>query len=141
MLEKVLTYIHNWFEVAVVRSEWSIEDGALELSHVQEGQYYRIVGSVFNDGLHKHPAEDLQDESFTGAVWALAIPKALLELTEEIEGWVEQYGAAAESPFNSESFENYSYSKGAAASANNGSPANGWQEHFEARLIPYRKLC
>lgn len=142
MLEKVLTYIHNWYEVSVVRGTWEVENGSLDLSHVQDGQYYRIVGSVFNDGLHKHPAEDLVDETFKGAVWALAVPRGLVELADEISEWQEANSKSVESPYSSESFENYSYSKDSSVSGGSQlDPTNGWQRHFMARLIPYRKLC
>lgn len=140
MLEKVLTYIHNWYERDVQAGTWRIEGGTLDLQHVQPGQFYRICGSVFNDGLHQHPADDLTDEEFKGAVWALAIPPALLELVGEIEEWQAANGSAAESPFASESFENYSYTKGSAAGSSSADPSNGWQRHFMARLVPYRKL-
>lgn len=56
MLEEVLLHIHNWFVVASHEGRWKIEGGALDLPFLQEGQYYRIVGSVFNDGLHKYVA-------------------------------------------------------------------------------------
>ena len=138
MLEQILTYIHNWFEQDVCTTEWKIEDGCLDLPHVQDGQYFRIVGSVFNDGLHQAPATDLHDETFKGAVWALAIPPTILKLSEEIEAWMEKHGEAAQSPYSSESFGGYSYSKDGANGAADG--LTGWQKAFNVRLIPYRKL-
>lgn len=141
MLEKVLTYIHNWFECSLRVDEWEIKDGCLDLPHVQDGQYFRIVGSVFNDGLHQQPVDDLVDETFIGGVYALAIPKAFLDLVEEIKEWDAKYGEGAASPYSSESFENYSYSKASASSAGGSSdPSNGWQREFRSRLIPYRKI-
>lgn len=141
MLEKVLTYIHNWFERAVIVDEWEIKDQSLDLSFLQDGQYFRIVGSVFNDGLHQYPADDLRDEKFRGAVWPLAIPRDLVELAGEIKEWDEKHGAEAASPYASESFGGYSYSLGSDVSGSGSEdPTNGWQRAFMARLIPYRKL-
>lgn len=141
MLQKVLTFIHNWFERDVIAGQWQITGGTLELPHVQEGQYYRIVGSVFNDGLHQYPSDDLKDETFRGGVWALAIPPDLIALAKEIEEWESKYGEATAGPYASESFGGYSYSlAGSVAGGGSEDPTNGWQRQFSARLIPYRKI-
>lgn len=141
MLEMVLTYIHNWFERETVIGEWTIEGGRIDLPHVQEGQFYRIKGSVFNDGLHRHPDGYLRDETFRGGISALVIPRSLLELVDEIAEWQAKYGEAEQSPYVSESFENYSYSKGTVAGASSNSDlTSGWQREFKGRLIPYRKI-
>ena len=105
---------------------------------MQEGQYYRICGSVFNDGLHKYgdTGDKLQNETFTGTVWALAIPKTIVELAEEIEAWQAKNGEAAQNPYSSESFGGYSYSK--ATDATTGGPVT-WQTAFRSQLNPWRK--
>mgnify|MGYP001025876590 FL=1 len=140
MLEQVLTHIHNWFQVGIYPGTYTIEDGGVTLPFLQDGQYFRIVGSLFNDGLHQYgPAmELLQDETFDGAVWALAVPKSVVELAGEIAAWQEKYGAVIDSPYTSESFGGYSYSKASGAGDIAGS--GGWQAAFRARLTPYRKL-
>ncbi len=140
MLEQVLIHIHNWFQVDISPGTYTIQDSGITLPFLQDGQYFRICGSVFNDGLHQYgPAmELLQDETFTGAVWALAVPKAVVELSEEIAAWQEKYGAVLDSPYTSESFGGYSYSKASGAGDSTGS--GGWQAAFRARLNPYRKL-
>lgn len=140
MLEQVLAEIHNWFQVGIYPGEYSIREGGIALPFLQNGQYYRIVGSLFNDGLHQYvpEAEVLQDETFTGAIWALAVPQAVVELAEEIAVWQEKYGAVIDSPYTSESFGGYSYSKASGAGDSTGS--GGWQAAFRARLNPYRKL-
>ena len=76
MLEAVLTHLNNWFAREMYAGTFTVTGGKLALSDLAEGQYFRIVGSVFNDGLHQYPATDLADETFTGAVWALAVPKS-----------------------------------------------------------------
>ena len=82
--------------------------------------------------------EPLEDETFTGAVWALAVPKAVVELAGEIATWQEKYRVVIESPYTSESFAGYSYTKASGAGDSTGS--GGWQAAFRARLNPYRKL-
>lgn len=140
MLEQVLTHIHNWFQTGICPGTYTIEDGGITLPFLQDGQYFRICGSVFNDGLHRYGPDMplLEDEIFTGAVWALAVPKAVVELADEIAAWREKYGAVMDSPYTSESFGGYSYSKASGAGDSTGS--GGWQSAFRARLNPYRKL-
>lgn len=140
MLEQILTHIHNWFQVGIYPGKYTIRDGWIVLDFLQEGQYFRIVGSVFNDGLHRYgPAMKLlRDEDFIGAVWALAVPKAVEDLAGEIAEWQKKYGATVSSPYTSESFGGYSYTKNGGANENGGS--GGWQAAFRAQLNPYRKL-
>ena len=136
MLEAVLTHLKNWFLVDIYERTYTIENKTLVLPFLREGQYYRICGSVFNDGLHKYGEGDLQDETFTGAVWALAIPKAVVELAAEITEWQAENGKAAQSPYSSESFGGYSYTK-ATDSTTGG--AVTWQAAFRGQLNPWRK--
>lgn len=140
MLEQVLRHIHNWFQVGIYPGTYTIEDGGVTLPFLQDGQYFRIIGSLFNDGLHQYgpSMELLQDETFNGTIWALAIPKAVVDLAGEISAWQEKYGAIIESPYTSESFGGYSYSKASGAGDSTGS--GGWQSAFRARLNPHRKL-
>ena len=140
MLEQVLTHLHNWFQVDIRHGTYTIRDGGVTLPFLQDGQYFRIIGSLFNDGLHQYgpSMELLQDETFDGAVWALAVPKSVVELAGEIATWQEKYGAIIDSPYTSESFGGYSYSKASGAGDSAGS--GGWQAAFRARLNPYRKL-
>ena len=139
MLEKVLMNIRNWFPVkgGIYSGTFTIKDGGITLPFLADGQYFRIVGSVFNDGLHQYPAADLTDETFTGSVWALAIPKAVIELADEIGKWQEKNGEAASSPFSSESFGGYSYSKSTDAETGG---AVTWQSAFKQQLSAWRKI-
>jgi hypothetical protein len=138
VLEAVLMHLKNWFAVDIYAQTVTIKDGAVELPFLKNGQYYRICGSVFNDGLHKYgdSGDQLKDETFTGTVWALAIPKTVIELALEIEAWQAKNGEAAQSPYSSESFGGYTYTK-ATDTATGGSVT--WQAAFRSQLNPWRK--
>lgn len=140
MLTDLCQYLRNWFDRERYFGEFTIEEGVLSASFLQNGQYYRIIGSVFNDGVHKfgEPSDALTDETFNGSVWALAIPPAVLDLNDEIDSWVEQYSTVQNSPYSSESFGGYSYTKG--TSSGSGGDKSTWQGVFAPRLNRYRKL-
>ena len=134
MLENVLAYLHDDFaKQTLPEQEWTITDGTMEVPGALSGQYVRIIGSVLNDGVYQYPLTGLTDETFTGTVQLLAIPKTVLALVQEIETWAEKNQPTA---YTSESFGGYSYSKATSA---NGVVA-GWQDVFRARLAPYRKM-
>ena len=139
MLEQVLMHLKNWFLVpgGIHEGTYTIEDGGIALPFLANGQYFRICGSVFNDGLHQYPASDLKAETFDGTVWALAVPQAVIDLATEIEAWQKKNGDASVSPYQSESFGGYSYSK-ATDSVSGG--AVTWQSAFRGRLNAWRKL-
>lgn len=138
MLEQVLRHLNNWFLVEIHEGTFTVENGSIALPFLLTNQYFRICGSVFNDGLHQYPATDLTDETFTGTVWALAVPKAVVTLSEDIAAWQEKNGEAVASPYQSESFGGYSYTKRSAGS--DSGTLNGWQDAFRGRLNDWRKL-
>ena len=138
MLESVLQHLNNWFLVDIHEGEFVVRNGSITLPFLQINQYFRIVGSVFNDGLHQYPVGDLVDETFTGSIWALAVPKAVIDLSVKIEAWQEKNGEVVASPYQSESFGGYSYTKRSAGS--DSSTLNGWQDAFRGRLNDWRKL-
>ena len=139
MLEQVLMNIRRWFPVegGIYSGTFTIKDGGITLPFLADGQYFRICGSVFNDGLHQYNVLDLVDETFNGTIWALAIPKAVIDLSKEIEKWQEKNGESASSPYSSESFGGYSYSK--ATDAETGGAVT-WQSAFKRQLSAWRKI-
>lgn len=138
-LEDVCYECHNYFEVGKKAGEFNVIDGNIDVDFLQNGQYFRVIGSVFNDGIYQYPASDMMDETFTGEVWAMAVPKAVLELADDINAWMEKYGASLQSPYNSESFGGYSYSKGSAYSGGStGNPV--WMSVFSDRIKRWYKL-
>jgi len=148
MLSEVCREIKNWFEQAKYFGDFVIADGAIVSRNdgtmgLQDGQYFRIVGSVFNDGVYQYPTTDLHDEIFNGAVWALAIPKEVITLSDDIDAWVAKYGGVDSvnmSPFNSESFGGYSYSKSGGGSSAGGDNSGTWQNVFSSHLNKWRKI-
>ena len=136
MLEKVLRHIRNWFVISITEGTFSIEGGDLALPSLLDGQYFRIRGSVFNDGLHKQGETDLTDESFNGEVWALAVPKAVIKLAEDIAAWQEKNAEVLASPYASESFGGYSYTK----NRNQSGKAITWEDAFHSELKEWRRI-
>lgn len=140
MLEQVLNQLHNWFVVDIHNGKFTIKDGGIALPFLLRGQYFRIKGSVFNDGLHRYgpDMEALTDETFSGTIWALAVPREVVTLAEEMTEWQNKYGAeAAAGVYQSESYADYSYTKKTNSS---GEAVTVW-DTFKARLKPYKKLC
>ena len=138
MLTEICAELRNWFVVpnGVHVQTYTISGGSIApLDFLQEGQYFRIVGSVFNDGVYQYPATSLTDEVFDGAVWAMAVPLSVIDLAAEIEEY-NKSNAGKTSPYTSESFCGYSYTKATDA---NGAPI-GWQKAFASRLNKWRKL-
>ena len=148
MLTEVCQYLHNWFnrkpdgsDYPKYHEEFTIVDGVFSNEYFRTGTYIRIMGSLYNDGVHKYGEDTLVDETFNGSVWVLGIPPVVVQLAEDIKAWQALYGSAdsaALSPYQSESFGGYSYSK---ASGNGSSgDAGTWQAAFSARLAPWRKI-
>ena len=153
MLTDLCQELRNWFDryQPKINGKFVIEGGQIYYSDdkipmtdkgLLNNQYIRIIGSVFNDGVsqYKTSGSGLSDETFCGAVWFMAIPPAVLALNNEIDDWINKYESAVNSPFNSESFGGYSYSKGTATGGANGSAGASWQATFRSRLNKWRKL-
>ena len=136
MLEQVLRYLRNWFVVSVHSGSFVVENGSIDLPFLKDGQYFKIEGSVFNDGVYQYPAE-LRDETFTGSVWALAIPKAVLDIASDIEEWNTKNAERVNSPYQSESFGGYSYTLKSGDGSGGGAT---WQSAFASRLNAWRKI-
>ena len=143
MLTELCAELKNYFlrdrEADIHYGEYTISGGSIDLPFLLNGQYFRIVGSVLNDGVYQYPADGLADEVFTGAVWAMAVPPAVVALAADIEAWNEKNAEALASPYTSESFGGYSYTK-ASGSSNNGSGGYTWRDQFASRLAKWRRL-
>lgn len=147
---EVCQYLKNWFDKNRYMGEIQIENGALSESYgLLANQYFRIIGSTLNnDGVYQYPITTLTDETFDGAIWAMSLPRAFIALLNDIEAWKAKFnsldtqdGKQAMSPFNSESFGGYSYSKSNGGTGDTNKDKSGtWQGVFGARLAPYRKM-
>lgn len=141
-LKEICDYIHNYFEYEYFEGEYAITDGSIDLSKVriQENQYYMIEGSVFNDGIHKHVSTDLSDETFTGTIITMRVPKDVLDVLSEATEWENKNASVLSSPLNSESFGGYSYSKGSSSKKDGSQGQFTWRDVFGDRLNAYRKI-
>ena len=120
---------------------YTAEGGQLSpVSFLSPGQYYRIIGSRFCDGVYRYGTDTLPaNEVFDGCVWAMRVPPAVVSMLGEINMWLEKYGAAAESPYSFESFGGYSYSKPARKTDPAEQDTYGWWGTFSSRLSPWRR--
>lgn len=145
MLTELCQELRNWFERKKFFGTFTIESGQIDLpdGSLQSGQYFRIVGSVFNDGVHKYDPESesqLVDEVFEGAIWSMGVPPAVVDLSERISEWVTKYGDSVSSPYQSESFGGYSYQKASSGQGNANSINPTWQSVFANELNRWRKI-
>ena len=138
-LFELLRYLRNFFP----GEKWSfsasdIQGGRLALPGLENGDYYLIEGSRRNDGIHIYGGDDLKPESVGGIVTELRIPAALLEALGDINAWQEKNAAVLESPYTSESFGGYSYTKAGGSSVSG--DGLSWKTVFGPRLRQWRKL-
>ena len=152
MLTDLCAYLKNWFDedefhrkLPRWEQEFTITDGKIDLSgKILDGQMFRIYGSMLNDGVYIYN-EDLTliDETFTGLIQSMRTEPDFIKLVNDINEWLSKYGTAtstAMSPFNSESFGGYSYSK--AGNGTGGSDGAGASPYsvFGARMARWKKI-
>ncbi len=139
---EVMRHINNFFERGYRATEYTITGGALEPADLlRPGLWVCITGSFYHDGAWRIDAdlrledlpENTPDETFTGRVWLLAPPPAFLALCDEIAEFVQKNSVT---PYQSESFGEYSYTK----AQGKGGGILSWQEAFADRLQPYRHM-
>ena len=120
---------------------FTIENGALQgLQFLRPGQYFRIIGSFFNDGVWQNKNLQLTDETFDGAIWEMRVPPDILRLAKEIDDWTKANAEAIASPYQSESYVAYSRTLKSGASGGSGAGVFDWRTQFSGALKPYRRL-
>ena len=123
--------LRNYFSLDPISGEFTIKDSDITVPGLVRGQYFRIDGSVFNDGVHRYGEISMNgDETFTGTITPMAVPPAFEAVAAEIEEWKQKNAEVINSPYQSESFGGYSYTKGSAS----------WQGVFAKRLNRWRKI-
>lgn len=151
VLSEICAYLRNYFDKGQPKTygEIVIENGTLSTDcQLKANQYFRIIGSTFNDGVYKNDSNlhlQLVDETFNGAVWAMACPPDFINIVSEITAYQAEYGkidSPAMSPYTSESFfGDYNYSKSVGGSSDTSKDKSGtWQGAFGARLARWRKI-
>ena len=145
MLNEICEHLHNFFDtrdgefIDRTADTFTISSGLISplSSSLIAGQYIRIVGSLLNDGIYLLPSNftisTLVNETFTGAIFGLAIPRDLVTLDTEITAYVTANPATG---YVSESFGGWS---GSRATGANGAPIS-WKSAYAARLNRWRKV-
>lgn len=155
MLQQVCEALNNYFvrEENVFSGEYTIADGAVSpVPSLKDGQRFLITGSDLNDGVYTWHSDGimndddsagagLADEIFYGAISGLSVPPQVVALAAEINTWVGKYGGVINSPYQSESFNGYSYSRASGGSGTGGTGAAGWQDVFASRLKRWKKVA
>lgn len=136
--------LRNWFckDEDKHSGTFEIVNGTIALPFLQKGQYFRIKGSVLNDGIYRRMHGDTSypcmiDETFTGEIWAMRVPREVIALSAKIDEWVEANTKALSSPYQSESWNGYSYSL--KSGGTNGGTVT-WQSQFANELNRWRKV-
>lgn len=147
MIGEICAEIKNYFVYEGDRyiGDWVIFNGVISPVLELPTDYIRIQGSRLNDGVHKVSEMQLIDEAFHGAISIMSPPSHFLSLCDEIAEWQAKNGvvdSANMSPFSSESFGGYSYSKGTLSSVSSsiGQIVPTWKNVFASRLKQYRRI-
>lgn len=136
MIEEVMRYCRNFFPEKSISGTFVIEGGDFTKDlPFMAGQYILIEGSVFNDGVHRYGMEGYADETFSGVLTGLKPPNAFLSMVDEINDYSSKYEATT-SPYTSESFGGYSYTK----ATNSKGESVTWKDAFRGRLNEWRKI-
>ena len=154
MLTEVCDFVHNYFEYATIKGTFEISNGRINVDGVHDGQRFRVVGSALNDGIYTYHSSgeifdddnensvQMDSETFDGCIVLMSIPRSFIKIVEEIADWQQKNKDVLESPYMSESFGGYSYTK--ATRARDGSSNSGvvtWQTVFQSKLNAYRKIA
>lgn len=152
MLQQVCENINNYFVQEPNPGTYTISEGMISpVLPLLDGQRIWIVGSALNDGVYTYhergitnddetASADLKDETFSGCICAMAVPRAVIALSKEISDWVDKYGEELDSPYLSENVIGvYSYQKKGGGGTYNSGVLN-WQKQFADRLKRWRKV-
>ena len=138
-LYELLVYLRNFFPGL----HWQftgeeITGNRVVIPGLETGDYCLIEGSRRNNGIHVYGDADLRNETYTGIVTEICVPPEVLAILEEINAWQEKNAEAIQSPYQSESFGGYSYTKASGSSGSGESTS--WKTVFAPRLRIWRKI-
>lgn len=137
-LYELLAYLRNFFPGLKWNFQnFEITGGKMKLPGMNAGGYYLIEGSRRNNGTHVYGDADLMPETFTGTVTEICLPRQVEQLWAEINEWIKKNAETLASPFQSESFGGYSYTKASTGGVDGGA---SWKNVFAPRLRQWRKL-
>lgn len=142
MLTELCHELKNWFTKSdkdIITKTFTIADGVITPEvDIKENQYFRIVDSLYNDGVHCNNDSDvLLDETFDGGIWLMYVPQEIVALSKDIDKWNETNGKVLDNPYKSENFAGtYSYTKKQSSSGG----SYTWRDHFAHRLNRWRKV-
>ena len=143
VMDELCDTLHNFFVVkgGVHDGAFTITNGNIDCDFLVDGQYFRVKGSLFNDGVWQYPASSMTAEEFEGEVWSMAVPPSVVALADDIAEWLEANGSETGiSPYTSESFNNYSYSRASNTGSDGSYSPVTWRNVFAARMNRWRKL-
>lgn len=142
MITELCQELNNFF----IKSEDDKHFGTFKVTNgqitpsfdLEQNQYFRIVGSKFNDGVYKFGVDTLPaDETIKdGALWCMYVPNDFINLVNEIEEWQNKYSEIVDNPYKSESFNGYSYSLKSGKSTDTVT----YKDIFKSKLNKYRKI-
>jgi len=152
VLQQICEHILNYFtsQDAPVKT-YTVHAGTVSPAlSLTDGQRFLVSGSSLNDGVYTYHADGitndddtgeagLTDETFTGTVSPMSVPRGVTELAQEIAAWCDKNADALSSPYQSENVIGvYSYTK--ATGRQNGSGVITWQAQFADRLKRWRRI-
>ncbi len=141
-METLMAHLNNYFYKTGERGEFELIDGRVNVcGRYSVGQYIKIEDSNGVDGVYKVKTiegntltlDEPLNEVFEGVIYGLAVPTSFVELVGRISEFKSKY---QDTPYTSESFGGYSYSK---AQGRNGKPVS-WCDVFDNELRPYKRL-
>lgn len=144
MLTELCRTLNHYWKIADYTGNYALTDGVLTLPSeaapvVGQSLYIRgllndAVCSVVSvgDGTATITSDTALASDTIKYVALLAIPPAMKAISEEIADWQLKNGASA---YVSESFGGWSGTKAQGANG-----VQTWQEHFQQRLLPYKRL-
>lgn len=128
-------FTHNYFDRGdnAISGTFAFEPDTMP-EGVAKGQYFRVIGSVFNDGVHKAGDADLTTETFSGVVQPMRVPPAFVALALTITEYDKSIPAGGK--YSSQSFNGWS---GTLATGEGGLPATGI-DRYRTEINRWRKL-